>query len=60
MGSREKPAEALRHFSHFPAKLRLKNAHTVQNSGKPKTATQAVSFSYCWRNILEKLPTLQL
>ncbi|CCK13803.1 FIG00553637: hypothetical protein [Cronobacter sakazakii 680] len=50
----------MRHFSHFPAKLRLKNAHTVQNSGKTKTATQAVSFSYRWRNILEKLPTLQL
>ncbi|CBA28632.1 unknown protein [Cronobacter turicensis z3032] len=50
----------MRHFSHFPAKLRLKNAHSAQNSGKTKTATQAVSFYYRWRNILEKLPTLQL
>ncbi|CCJ90863.1 FIG00553637: hypothetical protein [Cronobacter turicensis 564] len=49
----------MRHFSHFPAKLRLKNAHSAQNSGKTKT-TQAVSFYYRWRNILEKLPTLQL
>ncbi|CCJ72956.1 FIG00553637: hypothetical protein [Cronobacter condimenti 1330] len=50
----------MRHFSHFPANLRLKSAHRAQNPGKTKTATQAVSFYYRWRNILEKLPPLQL